>query len=160
MMSRGRTPSSLPGISRVPGPKREYYVESTGQTISKRSYDTLRRGVTNEAFARERRLTGIKNPMERYNQQLARLQQQKAKEGIIVTKGELRASAELRQLRKDLRTKSNSPTGRKAQALVKLGYRDEKWTHEVGMTAQLRAAGQLINDTTPDESEYEAEEPE
>ncbi len=159
-MANGRTPSSLPGISRLPGPKREYYVESTGRTISKRSYDTLRRGATNEAYAHERRLAGIPNPMQRYSQQLARLQQQKAKQGIIVSKGELRTSAELRQLRKDLRTKSNSPTGRKARALVKLGYRDEQWTHEVGMTAELRAAGQLINDTTPNESEYEAEEPE
>ena len=124
---------------RVPGDPRRHYVNAHGVEISKRQYDTLRRGTTNEAYARARRELGP-SPMRGYSQLIGRIAEQRG-----VSKGEVRRDVEVSELwaqfqaerqraRMRGRDVERGPRSQLARVLVAMGRRRPEWTWDVGDT--------------------------
>lgn len=137
----------LPGYKALGGTSRSY-VDPLGAVISRREY-SKREGnplVPKYDFT-----------MTRYNDLLSQFIDRKVQQGDYTyiqvdpktgepkryTRGEkkgqykekrgaARQSSEMKTAIKDLRSKDNSPTGKKAKALEKLGRRDPEWDMPVG----------------------------
>lgn len=109
------------GYTPIPGTARRYQTPS-GETISRREYIKRTEGITPEQKRELRIESGVKSHMGRYNglvRDYKRMNPGKKVRG--------KDSGEFKQLLKDLKSKDNSPGGRKARALEKLGRRSEEW---------------------------------
>lgn len=114
---------------------RAYVNVETGEVVSRRQYLKAQRGgVSNERYAKERRNRGEKNPMSAYNRALRDYQAEQRAKGIQQNLQDIRTSTDFKSIVRDLKTKDRSATGKKAQALVKLGRRRADWHYRVGET--------------------------
>jgi hypothetical protein len=57
--------ATLPGFKRLPGRSERFLVVATGQEISRRKYDLIRRGLSNEDLARINKATELQNQLAR-----------------------------------------------------------------------------------------------
>lgn len=57
--------ATLPGFKRLPGRSERFLNEKTGETISRRKYDLLRRGISNETLAKINRTSEPKKQLAR-----------------------------------------------------------------------------------------------
>lgn len=57
--------ATLPGFKRLPGRSERFLVVATGEEISRRKYDLIRRGLSNEELARINRATELKTQLAR-----------------------------------------------------------------------------------------------
>ena len=147
---------------------RRYVDTTTGEIISRRQYQRVQHeGKTPEQVAREtamrlhaeqvpvevdrntgrvyrRSASGARislDPLRRYRSIVA---DYKSKNPGARVRGPM--AQEWRELLADLRDKDNSPTGRKARALVRLGRRDAGAPYDVGETPDDDADGYDPND--------------
>lgn len=123
---------------------RQYRDTETGAVISRRQYTkaVYTGGESLERRAKGLRARGIKSHLSRYQTLLKERQSFLARAGIKTTPGEVRASKEMQQIVKDLRSREGEfkrgkntlykADSRKARALVQLGLRDPNWTMPVG----------------------------
>ena len=57
--------ATLPGFKRFPGRNERFLVIATGEEISRRKYDLIRRGISNEALARINKATELSEQLAR-----------------------------------------------------------------------------------------------
>ena len=155
----GKNAVQVPGFIPLRNKQREYKNEKTGEVISKRQYQKkqaeLSLGVkitSNEQAAKLRQKKAVEigtrgeegkklvagaRHMSRYNSLVKSFKEGEAKrlgipESKIRVRGDSDTAKRFKQLQKDLRSKDNSPNGRKARALVALGRRSLEWDMPVG----------------------------
>lgn len=122
------------------GTSRKYIDLLTNETISRREYYKRDNRPSFEDIKTQREKSPYyKNPMLRYNtvvemfkDSLVRNQGYKPSE--IKVRGDNVTSNLLKQTIKGLKSKDNTNTGIKAQALTILGLREPEWTFAVGET--------------------------
>ncbi len=125
MAGKGTPP--IPGYKRLPGSARQYVNISTGEVFSRRQYDKIAASVKAAPVR--------KGSMVRYNRMVSDFQAyMKREHGIEMTRREVRQSADMKSIVKDLRSKDTSPDGKKAKALVRLGRRRPEADYPVGDT--------------------------
>lgn len=116
------------GYIRVPGPARRYLAPS-GEEISRYEYIKRTEGITPEAKRAERIEAGVKSHQGRYN---AIVKDYKRTQGKDVKVRGPKAE-KFKQIIKDLKSRDNSPHGKKAKALERLGRRGKDWEdYDVG----------------------------
>lgn len=109
------------------------------QRVMRRTFERLRdiraerTGAVKMKLEGRARFVGGRTQMRRYGTILSEYAQRHG-----VTRGEARRSPELKRIVRDLRSKDNSPGGRKARALEALGRREPEWRWQVGDTPTFR----------------------
>jgi hypothetical protein len=123
---------------------RQYKDTQTGAIISRRQYTkaVYTGGQSLERRAKGLRARGVRSHLARYQTLLKERQSFLSRAGVKATPGEIRASKEMQQIVKDLRSREGEfkkgkntlyrADSRKARALVQLGLRDPNWTMPVG----------------------------
>ena len=119
------------------GTSRRYLDLFTGEEISRREY-YVRSGRPSFEAIKEIRMgqAGYRNPMAQYNaitrdyrETVARRMNIKATD--VRVRGVSETAQKFRQIMAALKSKDDSPTGIKANALIELGRREAEWTFAV-----------------------------
>ena len=133
---RGIKLDVLDRLARLPGTARRYRDPITGREYSRREVQTAKIGVSPESAARATKLAKIGVfPFEENVEHLYQSYRYRLRlEGKTITKRQaFREGSEFLQAIQDMITsKSKSPTGKKAKALVALGLRPKGARYRVG----------------------------
>lgn len=119
---------------------KRYLNKTTGERISLKEFQKRARGgLTYGEYRKQQAAKGVAKKVykRKIEQDLAlyleRVNRTNKQTGLPeMTAEEARKQADFKFIRKALRSKDNSPTGKKAQALVLLGLRESYWTWKVG----------------------------
>lgn len=117
-----------------------YLDTRSGEEISRRQYYVRTGRPSFEAIRAERQAeAGYRNPMARYNAMVRDYRTQAAstfgiKPTDIRVRGSSPSAEKFKTIVRALKSKDNSPTGAKADALILLGRREPEWSFAVGET--------------------------
>jgi hypothetical protein len=115
-----------------------YEHKRTGKRISGRQYLNLQRGgVSSEAYAKDRRARGVRSHLAQHRSLVSDIQRAMHLRGVDISKEQIENSKAFRQIKKDLRSKDNSPGSRKAELLEAIGRRSPGAEYPVGDTPKL-----------------------
>lgn len=124
------------GVEYIGGSARQYRVTNADGSqvlMSRRSYMKVFEHTSPERIRAAKVEAGTAQPMTRYNAIVRDyIRTHEALTGQRLSKRAARTSPELKGIIKDLHSKSNAPTGKKAGALIMLGRRNPEWQNIVG----------------------------
>lgn len=143
--SQPRTRLSVPGFdplytkTGIRDKAKRYLNKQTGERISLVEFQKRARGgLTYREYRKQQEAKGV--PKKAYKKTdplldlyLERVNKDNAITGLPeMTRAEAKKQADYKFIKSAMKSKDNSPTGKKAQALVLLGFRQPEWTWNVG----------------------------